>query len=419
MKTNQTSYLKLQGPVSLSGSLEISGSKNSILPLLFATLLCEGEHVFLKAPLLKDVDEASKMLQSLGLKVKREKENLIIKNEGVSSFTPCQKSASQFRASILCLGPLLAVKKKAHLSPPGGCVIGARPIDFHIEGLKKMGASFKEKEEGIEAKGDLKATSLTLPFPSVGATENLIMASVFSEGTTKLQGVAKEPEIEDLILFLKERGAKIKQEGCQIEIEGVRKLQASKPYKLIPDRIEAGTWLLGSCLTRGELHLKNVRASHLKALLDKLKKTGFEIKESEKEIWLKKSSSLKAIDVKTGVYPEFPTDLQAQFVALMTSLEGSSSLEESIFENRFRYVKQLQKMGARIELKKNKVFVEGPRKLKGASLEASDLRAGASLILAACKAEGESLISGLDHINRGYENWLLKLKSLGVQALLE
>jgi len=422
--TNQQSYLKVYGGTALKGEVQISGAKNSILPLLFASLLSDGEHKFKNTPHLKDVQLALKMLSSVGVHCKSLENQIIVKTLDSPQSEPCPESTRAFRASILSLAPLLSRTGRAKIPFPGGCDIGLRPINIHLEGLKKFGAKIEINKNWIQAvapKEGLKATDISLPFPSVGATENLIMASVLAQGTSRLFNIACEPEVEDLICYLRHLGAKIKRESLrELKIVGVNKLEASsKAYTVIPDRIEAGTWLIAGACTQGEISVQNCRPEHLHSLLEKLKSSGFFLEIGHSNIRLKSESSHKAVKIKTGIYPFFPTDLQSQFMTLMIQLEGTSFIEETIFENRFRYVPQLNLLGAGIEIRdQSQAFVKGPVRLKGNRMEASDLRAGAGLVLAALTAEGESQIYGLHHIQRGYDNFFSKLKSLNANAVL-
>ena len=416
--SDKKTYLKICGGRVLKGTVDVSGAKNSVLPLLFASLLARGKHEFENVPYLKDVSLALKILSSLGVSYERSEDRLLIRNFNFTDSDPCPESARSFRASVLCIGPALSCFGKIKIPLPGGCEIGSRPIDIHLKGLRQLGADiFIEKDfiYGSVSKKGLKANEITLDFPSVGATENLIMASVLAKGTSWLKNLACEPEITDLINYLKSLGAQIEQTASrELKITGVSHLKpSSKPYTIIPDRIEAGTLLLAGACTKGEVLVRQCRPEHLTSLLEKLKKVGFIIETKGSEIFLKSGKKHKSIDVQTGVYPFFPTDLQSQFMALMTQLEGFSSLEETIFENRFRYVKQLNLLSANIQIEGHcKAFVKGPALLKGHKMEAMDLRAGAGLAIAALAAEGESRVYGFHHIERGYENLFLKLKSL-------
>ena len=432
---NKEAYLKIYGGQSLKGELEVSGAKNAILPLLFASLLVKGEQSFTNVPRLKDVQLTLKMLKSLGVQTQWNRDQLLLKNSQNFNSQACAKSASSFRASILILGPLLALSRPVKLPLPGGCQIGSRPIDFHIEGLKAMGAQLLIKNneiEGFAPKG-LKACSFKLKYPSVGATENLIMAGVLAKGQTYLENIACEPEILSLIQYLKQRGAKIERVKTRgLKIQGLKKLYAyPKPYPVIPDRIEAGTWLLLAACVRGEVLVKKCQAQRLTSLLNLLKALRFDISTQSDQILIKKGlANKKALSIKTGVYPAFPTDLQSQFMALMTSLKGQSVLQETIFEDRFRYVEQLNHLGAGIHINSSnsshtqklsythKAIIQGPVQLYGNKVTATDLRAGAGLIIAGLMAKGTTQLYGLNHIQRGYENFVDKLKLLKAKVQL-
>lgn len=421
--SNKKMYFKIYGGRALKGEINVSGAKNSVLPLLFASLLAKGEHKFKNVPDLKDVHLTLKILSSLGMTYERFADRLMVQNSGGTGTDPCPDSAKSFRASVLCLAPLLACFGKVKIPLPGGCEIGSRPIDIHLKGLKQLGAKIFIEEGwiyGSVPKEGLKASQIKLDFPSVGATENLIMASVLAKGTSSLQNVACEPEITDLINYLKMLGAQIEQVSPrELKITGVSKLKAfDEVYKVIPDRIEAGTWLITGACTKGEIVVRKCQPEHLTDLLDKLSEAGFTVKSKESEIFIKSGKQHKSLDITTGVYPAFPTDLQSQFMALMTQLEGTSSLKETVFENRFRYIQQLNLLGAGIQIKDQQAFVKGPVLLQGNKMEATDLRAGAGLVLAGLTAKGESKVYGLHHIERGYENFFLKLKSIDADIQL-
>ena len=426
----QLSYIQIKGGTPLKGEVEVSGAKNAILPLLFASLLAKGLHRFANAPQLKDVKEALKMLEDLGVQTKSLGNQLWIESSSSLQPHPPFKSANSFRASILCLGPLMALSHSVKLPLPGGCQIGSRPIDLHLEGLKKMGVRFFIEKDFIRAippaKG-LKACSISLKFPSVGATENLIMACVLAKGVSLLENIAYEPEILELINYLKKMGAQIERvKKRTLKIKGVKQLQPlKKEYTVIPDRIEAGTWLLASACTRGEVLIKKCQPRHLSFLLKKIETLGFQIENQSNQILLKKrNKKIEAgISIKTGAYPSFPTDLQAQFMVLMTTLNGKSVVKETIFENRFKHVTELNKLGAGIVIQSQSkdhstAHIKGATILKGTSITAHDLRAGASLIMAGLTAQGVTKVYGLQHIERGYENIIYKLKSLGANVKL-
>ncbi|MCY4512873.1 MAG: UDP-N-acetylglucosamine 1-carboxyvinyltransferase [Bdellovibrionales bacterium] len=408
--------LNIKGGQPLYGEVCVSGAKNSVLPLLFSTLLAEGEHEFHNVPCLTDVTMAGDILTSLGLFTKQEGPRLRVITPPELGKCPDPSAVKKMRAGILCLGPLLARGNEVQLPLPGGCVIGKRPVDLHLEGLRKLGASLEIKDNLIYAKTEkgLKGSEITLKLPSVGGTENLLMAAVLAEGKTRLQNIALEPEIFDLISYLKKMSALIKQTAPrELLIEGVEKLTPPPSHSVIPDRIEAGTLLMAGAITKGEVTVKNCEPKHLTVLLNKLKECGFIIETGETHIALKKSSVRKSVHIKTHYYPGFPTDLQAQFMALMTQLEGLSSVEETVFENRFRHISELKRLKADIEVTNQTAHIKGPTLLKGANVEATDLRAGAGLVLAGLAAEGETSVFGTHHLIRGYDNLHGKLQTLG------
>ena len=410
---------KVKGGQALKGKVTVSGSKNAILPLLFSTLLADGSHEFHNVPNLEDVQTALKLLQALGLSVFQEGSVLQVKTPSDFGTQPPSDLVRKMRASVLCLGPLLSRKKQATLCLPGGCVIGERPIDIHLKGFESMGATFQRKENQIEfqVKKSLKGASITFPFPTVGGTENLIMGAVLAQGKTVLKNQALEPEVFDLIEYLKQMGAKITVlSSREILIEGVEKLSPPPYYKVIPDRIEGGTFLLAGALTEGEIAIQKCCPEHLTEVIKKLRASGFFVETSKDEIWLKSTSLRKALKVETGAYPGFPTDLQAPFMVLMTQLNGISLMMENVFENRFRHVAELKKMKAIIDVKdKNKAYIRGPISLLGSEVHGTDLRASASLILAGLIAKGETTVLSIEYLLRGYENFHVKLKSLGAQ----
>lgn len=424
MLYNNNSYFKICGGKALQGEVQVSGSKNAILPLLFASLLCDGTHKFQNVPNLKDVKMALQILKSLGVTYYQEQDQLKLQISNLNKHLPCPISAQSFRASILCLGPLLARCAKVQIPLPGGCNIGSRPIDIHLKAFKKMGVDIYIKDNIVHAhclKKTLQSANINFDFPSVGATENIIMACVLTKNTSIINNIACEPEITDLILYLQSLGAQIEYlSPKKLRITGVSQLRANpKPYHVIPDRIEAGTWLLAGACTQGNIKIKKCNPKHLSSLLTKLQAAGCDIHSNETEIHLKKSESYQAICIKTDVYPGFPTDLQAQFMVFMTQLQGLSSIEETIFENRFCYIQQLNLMKTGIFFKnQNKACITGPVQLKAHKIKAMDLRAGASMILAALIAQGTSQVYGLQHIQRGYENLFSKLQNLGASIEL-
>ena len=415
-------YIKIQGEKTLSGSVKASGAKNSALPLLFSTLLAKGVHEFHNVPNLKDVSVALNILKSLGLSFHQEKDKVQITNPDSLNTSPCEESTRDMRASILCLAPLLVRSKKVNMSLPGGCVIGKRPIDLHLKGLRALGANIKIEDQFIiaEAPKGLRGSSIYFDFPTVGGTENLLLASVLAEGKTILKNVACEPEVLDLITYLNLMGARIKRiQEREFSIEGVASLKPPASYSVIPDRIEAGTLLLAGAITHGEVEVTHCNPDDLKSLTDKLTEAGCQIKTSSCSLFVKASGLLKSVNIETEVYPGFPTDLQAQFMAFMTQLNGVSFIKENIFEQRFRHVKELRKLKAQINLQDHQTAsIKGPIAMEGTEVEATDLRASAGLILGGLIARGETKVFKIYHLERGYENLSRKLQSLGADIHL-
>ena len=407
----------VQGGYRLMGEAHTSGAKNSALKLLFASLLAEGEHVFHNVPGLKDVESAGQLLESLGCTFRRDGTTVRVKNMPPKAYEAHYDLVRKMRASILCLGPLLTKYGKAQVSLPGGCAIGSRPINLHLEGLKAMGADIQLQEGYVIAEAKrLKGASILFEFATVGGTENLMMAATLAEGTTTIENAAKEPEIVDLASYLNKMGAKIKGAGTAIiEIEGVEKLRPAE-HVTIPDRIEAGTLLMAGAITGGEVTVKNCVPDDIDALVKKLQESGFKISAGASEVTVHECSHWKGVDVTTAPHPGFATDLQAQFMALMTVAEGTSVITETVFENRFMHVQELLRMNADITPKSRVAVVRGrPKGLQGAPVMATDLRASASLVLAALAAKGETVVNRIYHLDRGYENLEQKLKGLGAQ----
>jgi len=411
-----TPYIHIKGGFSLQGTVPASGSKNAVLPILFATLLADGEYKLCNVPDLADVTTALEVLQSVGCSFIRDKNVLHIKSSYQNNTYPPKELVQKMRASFLCLGPLLARKREVTIPLPGGCEIGKRPVDLHLKGLKALGAQIVHKEAAVYAKAlnGLKGARIDLDFPTVGGTENLIMASVLADGTTVLKNRACEPEISELISSLKIMGAQIEETGDkELTIQGVRTLHPFSHYKVGPDRIETGTLLLAGAITGGQVQVTNCKPSDLKAVIDILQDCGFVFDIQSESITLKSTDVKKSVDIETGVYPKFPTDLQSPFIALMTQLNGQSSLKECIFENRFHFVKELNKLQAFANIKKDTVFINGPVSLRGNHVISTDLRASSGLVLAALVAKGSTYITNLMHLDRGYENLHIKMKSLG------
>ena len=407
----------INGGRALSGVVNASGSKNAALPLLFASLLAEGEHVFTNVPRLKDIDSTELLLNHLNCQTRRLGDQLSVDVSSPRSLVAPYDIVRKMRASILCLGPLLTRYGKVKVSLPGGCAIGTRPINLHIEPLQQLGAHI-EIENGYviaEAK-KLVGERVVFDFATVGGTENIMMAATLARGTTILENVAKEPEIVDLAQYLCDMGAKIQGAGSSvITIEGVHELRPAN-HKVIPDRIEAGTLLLAGAITGGDVKVTNCVPGDLDALIKKLLDCGFKIETGMDWVRVKPCEQWFAVDVDTAPHPGFPTDLQAQFMALMTQARGTSIITERIFENRFMHVQELARMGASITPKAQVAIVRGARNsLSGAPVMATDLRASACLILAALATRGETVVNRIYHLDRGYEKLEVKLASLGAR----
>lgn len=402
----------------LKGEVVISGAKNAVLPLMAAALLAEDTCVIRDVPRLSDVSFMKEILTSLGSEVEELEENVLsITTKDIISTEAQFELVNKMRASILVMGPLLARKGVARIPHPGGCAIGTRPIDLHLKGLEALGAEIIYKDDCIEAVAGsqgLIGDTIYLDFPSVGATENIMMAAVLAQGTTYLENAAEEPEIVDLANFLNKMGARIKGAGTDtIKIEGVTRLGGAK-HTVIPDRIEAGTFMLAAAITRGAVKIKNVVPDHLKPIIAKLRECGVRIEVGDEDMTVRADlGPLYATDIKTLPYPGFPTDIQSPFMAFLTVVEGSSTVIETVFENRFMHVAQLNKMGAVIETAGNKAVIRGNSRLRGCQVMATDLRAGAALVLAGLVAEGTTEISEIFHIERGYEKFIEKFRGLG------
>jgi UDP-N-acetylglucosamine 1-carboxyvinyltransferase len=409
--------LIIKGKAQLSGKVQISASKNATLPILCATLLNENPISFTNLPKLRDVNTTFKLLEMLGAKVTKNQTNTIIDCHEITSKEASYDLVKTMRASILVLGPLLSRFKEAVVSLPGGCAIGARPIDIHLFGLEKMGAQIEIKNGNVHAKTTgLKGATIVLPFPSVGATENLMMAACLADGTTIIENAAREPEIDDLGDFLNAIGGNVKGAGTsRIEIVGVKKLKPVE-YKIIGDRIEAATYIIAGIMTNSEIEVYDFNPNHLSSVLDVLVQMGANLEILKDRIKVKKHSELRGAKIETAPYPGFPTDIQAQIMALMLMAKTPSVISENIFENRYMHVPELIRMGAQVTLKGNAAFIDGGHPLTGAKVMCTDLRASAALILAALVAEGESVIQRVYHLDRGYEKLDEKLSGLGVSV---
>ena len=401
----------------LNGIVSTSGAKNSALKLLFASLLAEGKHVFHNVPVLQDIESSRLLLESLNCKVERDGHTLTIDVKPPGSYEAHYDLVRKMRASILCLGPLLSKYGQAQVSLPGGCAIGTRPINLHLEGLKAMGAEIELREGYVHAHAKrLQGASILFEFATVGGTENIMMAATLAEGVTIIENAAKEPEIVDLANYLIKMGAKIEGAGSSIiRITGVDKLTPAE-HTVVADRIEAGTLLLAGAITGGEVTVKDCVPEHLDALILKMREAGFKIDMEKTAMTVHRCKGWKGVDVTTAPHPAFPTDLQAQFMALTPIAEGTSVITETVFENRFMHVTELLRLGADITPKNRICVVRGkPGGLQGAQVMATDLRASASLVLAGLVAANETVISRIYHLDRGYEGLEKKLSSLGAK----
>ena len=405
------------GGTQLNGEVSASGAKNSALKLLFASLLAEGRHTFHNVPELKDIESSSQLLESLGCVVKRTGKTLTIDVQVPNTYEAHYDLVRKMRASILCLGPLLTKYGQAQVSLPGGCAIGTRPINLHLDGMKAMGAEIELRDGYVHAHAKrLKGASILFEFATVGGTENIMMAATLADGVTTIENAAKEPEIVDLAQYLKKMGAKIEGEGTSIiRITGVDKLTPAE-HTVVADRIEAGTLLLAGAITGGEVSVKACMPEHLEALIHKLRESGCKIDTEKNVMTVRKCKAWKGVDVTTAPHPAFPTDLQAQFMALMTVAEGTSVITETVFENRFMHVQELLRLNADITPKSRVAVVRGrPGQLHGAPVMATDLRASASLVLAGLVASNETHINRIYHLDRGYEKLEDKLSQLGAK----
>ncbi|MBN1445949.1 MAG: UDP-N-acetylglucosamine 1-carboxyvinyltransferase [Candidatus Omnitrophica bacterium] len=413
----------IEGGKKLSGRVKISGAKNAALPVMSASLICGGKTVLHNIPDVRDIRTLIKILEYLGASVKFEKNTVEIDPSGVCKYTAPYEFVSTMRGSVCLLGPLLAKYGKARISMPGGCVIGSRPIDLHIKGLKKLGVNIINEEGYIVGRAKkLKGNTIFLGGnfgSSVLATANIMTAAALAEGETIIEFASCEPEIVDLAMMLKKTGAKIYGEGShRIRIEGVKRLKGVE-YSIIPDRIEAGTYMLAGYATGSSITVENVVPSHLFSFLDKMEEAGVSFKTGKDALTTRKLKKWKSVDVITLPYPGFPTDLQAQMMAFLTLSDGISTITEKVFPERFIHVGELNRLGANITLDGAKAIIRGVDKLKGAKTMASDLRASAAIVLAGLAAEGETEVSRIYHLDRGYEKFEEKLTSLGARIRRE
>ena len=410
----------IQGGVPLAGEVQVSGAKNSALPLLFATLLADGVSEICNVPQLRDIDTAVKVLRELGAEVSRHGDCLRVDARQIRSIEASYQLVKTMRASVLVLGPLLARCGHARVSLPGGCAIGARPIDLHLKGFEALGARIQLDHGYVEATAErLLGAKVYFDMPTVGGTENLLMAAALAEGETVLENAAREPEIVQLAAALNSMGARIEGAGTAIvRIRGVAKLRPLQ-CSVIPDRIEAGTFMIAAAITGGDVLVRGAVEEHQEALISKLIEAGVSISKERDGLRVVGPEQLLPVDIRTSVFPGFPTDMQAQFMALMTRSAGTSRISETVFENRFMHVCELQRMGADIQIDGHSAIVRGSRNMTGAPVMATDLRASASLILAGLAAENTTEVARIYHLDRGYEKIEEKLAALGARIRRE
>lgn len=409
--------MSVVGGQKLNGEVEVSGAKNSALPLIFSTLLASGTHKLRNVPNLKDIESSAQLMDSLGCKTKMQGNQLTIEVSDQLETLAHYDQVRKMRASILVLGPLLARFGEAKVSLPGGCAIGARPIGMHLDALTKMGADIQVDGGYVIASAKkLKGAVIDLPFATVGGTENTMMAAALADGVTTINNAAREPEIEDLGQYLQTMGAMVEGTGTPIvKITGQASLRAGE-HEVIPDRIEAGTLMIAAAITGGEITLKKCNATHLQSFMQALMDMGVQFDIKKDSVTIKAGKVTKNLNVTTEPFPGYPTDLQAQLMALMTQVPGESSITENVFENRFMHISELVRLGANIEVRGKTAFIHGrEKKLVGAPVMATDLRASACLILAGLVAEGETVVSRIYHLDRGYEKLENKLSNLGAK----
>lgn len=406
----------IEGGVPLTGTVVISGAKNAVLPVIAASLLAGETCKLIDIPHLADVEAINEVLEYLGAKVRFADGELTVDSSNLTNIEAPYECVRRMRASFLIMGPILARMGRAKMSLPGGCAIGSRPIDLHLKGFEALGANITIGHGYIEAEAKkLVGNKVYLDFPSVGATENIIMAASMAQGTTIIENAAEEPEIVDLANFLNQMGAKIKGAGTKvIKVDGVERLHGAV-HTVIPDRVEAGSFMVAAAATRGNVLVANVIEDHLKSVIAKLKEVGVQITEEADGLRVIGPEKIHPVDIKTLPYPGFPTDMQSQLMALMTISQGTSVITETVFENRFMHVAELKRMSADIRIEGHSAIVKGVPRLTGAEVKATDLRAGAALVIAALVAEGKSAIGCVHHLDRGYENLVEKFQGLGAK----
>lgn len=414
-----SSYI-IEGGRRLEGEVEVSGSKNASLPILAATILNKGNTKLYNVPNIHDTKITQEILKYLGCKIKKNNGKIEINSKKITKREIPEQLMRQMRSTVILAGSILGRFKEVTFSYPGGCDIGTRPIDLHLAAFKKLGVNISEDSGFITCKCDkIIGTNIDLDFPSVGATENIILASVYADGITKISNAAMEPEIVDLAKFLNKMGAKIEGAGTNIiKITGVEKLK-DVSYSIMPDRIEAGTLLCAVAITGGKVKLNKVIPEHINQILNKLEQTGCEIKIENKCVCLKAPKKIKAVDIKTMPYPGFPTDMQSVFASILTIAKGNSVIVENIFENRYKYVSELKRMGAKITVEGRIAVIKGCKKLSGATVESTDLRGGAALVVAGLVAKGTTTVNKIGYILRGYEGLDKKLNKLGAKITIK
>ncbi len=411
------SKLIIDGGNRIGGEVRVGGAKNSVLPILAATVLNGGINVVHDIPKLLDVDIMEKILTSLGCSVKRENGTIVVNSKELTNYEIPEELVREMRSSIIFLGAMLSRCGKVKISYPGGCEIGPRPIDLHLKSLREMGAKIEERHGFLTCEATkLRGSDIQLDFPSVGATENIMLAAIFAKGTTVIRNAAREPEIVDLENFLNAMGAKVSGAGtATIRIEGVEKLYDVE-HNIIPDRIVAGTYLIATAITKGEIVLKNVIHEHLQSTLYKLRESGCIVQIYNHSLKLIAPKEIKAVEsIRTLPYPGYPTDMQAQMMTLMTLSDGITIVTENIFENRYKHANELVRMGANIKVDGRIAIIKGVTKLSGATVVAQDLRGGAALIVAGLAAEGTTIVENIKHVERGYENIHEVLGTLGAR----
>lgn len=405
----------IKGSNKLEGKVKISGSKNAALPIIAASILNAGKTTLYNVPNIHDTQMMFEILKNLGGKVEKKNNKIIIDTSKIKKYEIPEDLMRQMRSSVILAGSLIGKYQKAIFSYPGGCDIGTRPIDLHLKGFEKLGINITKNYGNISCICDkIVGEKIDLDFPSVGATENIMLASCLGEGTTQINNAAREPEIIDLQNFLNKMGAKIQGAGSnKIQIEGVKKLN-DVSYNIMPDRIETGTFLCATAMSQGNIIIENTNINHITPIISKLEEANCKLKLEKDKIELKAPKKLKALEIRTMPYPGFPTDMQSIFVSMLTIAKGTSIIVENIFESRYKFTQELIRMGAKITIEGKSAIVKGTRKLYGANVNATDLRGGAALVLAGIVAKGETTIENIEYILRGYENLNKKLENLGV-----